>query len=83
MVVSPEKEDIIFEMESVSSESGSSLPEEKHPPTRDERLAKNKVLYNNLILYLTTKSLPYGLNKNDIRNIKNQAKTHQWDTNSK
>ena len=84
MVVSLVEEDI-FEMESLSSEPGSSSPEEKSPdpPTREERLAKNEVLCDNLIAYLTTMSLPHGLNKNDIRNIKKQAKTHEWDTNSK
>ena len=48
---------------------------EKCPLSREERLA-------DLILYLTTRTLPNGLTRNDVRNIKNQAKTHQWDVSS-
>ena len=55
---------------------------EKCPLSREERLAKNKTISDNLILYLTTRTLPNGLTRNDARNIKNQAKTHQWDVSS-
>ena len=55
---------------------------EKCPLSREERLAKNKTISDNLILYLSTRTLPNGLTRNDARNIKNQAKTHKWDVSS-
>ena len=52
-------------------------------PTREERLVKYRNQCKNLVEYLSTNVCPKGLSKNEIRNIKNQAKTHQWDSTSK
>ena len=52
-------------------------------PTREERLAQHRVQCQNLVAYLMTNLCPPGLAKKDVRNIKNQAKTHQWDFKSK
>ena len=51
-------------------------------PSRDERLAKHKNQCQNLT-YLRTNVCPPGLTKREVRNINNQAKTHQWDFKSK
>lgn len=55
----------------------------KHHLTREERLAKYRIQCQNLIVYLTTNVCPPNLDKKEVRNIKNQAKTHQWDSKSK
>ena len=52
-------------------------------PTREERMLKYRSQCKNLVEYLSTNVCPQGLSKNEIRNIKNQAKTHQWDSRSK
>ena len=52
-------------------------------PTREERLMKYKNQCENLVAYLTTSVCPQGLSRNELQNIKNQAKTHQWDSKSK
>ena len=42
-----------------------------HSVTKEEGLSKHKIIRDNTIL--TTNSLPHGLTKNGVRNIKNQA----------
>ena len=70
-------------LKSVSDKAEVFTSEKKHSLTREERLSKHKIICDNIILYLTTNSLPHGLTKNGVRNIKNQAKTHWWDSSSK
>ena len=70
-------------LKSVSDEAEVFTSEKKHSLIREERLSKHKIICDNIILYLTTNSLPHGLTKNGVRNIKNQAKTHRWDPSSK
>jgi hypothetical protein len=65
-----------------SAADGSGDEEPPHP-SRDERLEKHRMQCQNLIAYLTTNLCPSGLTKKEVRNIKNQAKTHQWDIKSK
>lgn len=57
--------------------------EPEHHPTREERLYKHRMHCQNLAAYLTTNVCPAGLSKKEVRNIKNQAKTHQFDSKSK
>ena len=71
MVTSPSKG---LESESVVPE----IPaQQKHHPSREERLANHKMQCQHHIMYLTTNICPEGLTKNNARNIRNQAKTHQ------
>ena len=56
---------------------------ELQQPTREERLMKYRNQCKNLVEYLSKNVCPQGLSKNEMRNIKNQAKTHQWDSRSK
>jgi hypothetical protein len=51
--------------------------------TREERLHNHRVQCQNLKMYLMTNILPQHVTKKEARNIKNQAKTHQWDGKSK
>ena len=73
--------------EDQSKETPQDSPEDEDAqlqlPTREERLMKYKNQCKNLMAYLTTSVCPQGLSKNELRNIKNQAKTHQWDSKSK
>ena len=50
---------------------------------RDERMAKQKIQCQNLIMFLTSNKNPEGMTKNEIRNVRNQAKTHLWDAERK
>ena len=50
---------------------------------RDERMAKQKIQCQNLIIFLTSNKNPEGMTKNEIRNVRNQAKTHLWDAERK
>ena len=52
-------------------------------PTREERLEKHIKQCQNLILYLMSNTCLSCWTKKEIRNIKNQAKMHQWDRKSK
>ena len=72
------KEDV--EQQVASSESDEKV--QQHP-TREERLKKHINQCQNLILYLTSNTCLSCWTKKEIRNIKNQAKTHQWDSKSK
>lgn len=58
------------------------LQVKKHHPTREERLAAYRIQCQNLFVYLTTNVLPSNVDKKEVRNIKNQAKTHQWNSTS-
>ncbi len=77
--------DIADNQESCTSNSvaGGGDNEEPQHLSRAERLEKHKMQCQNLITYLTTNVCPPGLTKKEVRNIKNQAKTHQWDIKSK
>lgn len=66
-----------------ASETGDFCNEPRQHPTREERLQKYKIQCDNLVTYLTTNICPPNLNKKEVRNLKNQAKTHQWDHKSK
>ena len=72
----------IDQMLQASGDSGADKPLKKHL-TKDERLAKHSIQCQNLISNLTTNVCPPDLAKKEVRNIKNQAKTHQWDPKSK
>ena len=50
---------------------------------RDERMAKQKIQCQNLIMFLTSNKNPEGMTKNEIQNVRNQAKTHLWDAERK
>ena len=70
-------------LKSVSDEAEVLTSEKQHSVTKEDGLSKHKIICDNIILYLTTNSLPHGLTKNGVRNIKNQAKTHRWVPSSK
>ena len=63
-----------------SSESDEKV--QQHP-TREERLERHIKQCQNLILYLTSSTCLPSWTKKEMRNIKNQAKTHLWDSKSK
>ena len=46
-------------------------------------MAKQKIQCQNLIMFLTSNKNPEGITKNEIRNIRNQEKTHLWDAERK
>ena len=70
------------EVTKTAAENGDELQKKKHL-TRDERLAKHTIQCQHLINYITTNTCPPDLTKKEIRNVKNQARTHQWDPRSK
>ena len=71
MVTSPEKVQ--------NSDKTCEAEGKKQAPGRDERMAKQKIQCQNLIMFLISNKNPEGVAKNEIRNVRNQAKTHLWD----
>ena len=76
MTPSPGKND----SQIVSDETSEISTEENKHPTREERLDKHNMQCENLIEYLVSNKYPEGLTKNEARNLRNQAKTHLWDS---
>ena len=72
MTPSPRKND----SQIVSDETSEISTEENKHPTREERLGKHNMQCKNL-------NRVEGLTKNEARNLRNQAKTHLWDSTSK
>ena len=75
MVTSPEKVQ--------NSDQTCEAEQKKKVHSHNERMAKQKIQSQNLIMFLTSNKNPEGMTKNEIRNIRNQAKTHLWDAERK
>ena len=66
-----------------AGDDGDFCNKQQNNPTREERLEKHRMQCQNLVMYLVANTCPPSLTKKETRNIKNQGKTHQWDSKSK